>query len=242
MKYFFVVAAILLNGNIACKKTAGSASKILILNATWSIDALSAELNGIAITNTALSQGQVSGTTSAAYQNFPAGTNSIVLKSGNNSIADKNLYTGPDNGYSIIVYDTGQSAVGIINTLILTDDLTKPDTAAIRVRFINAVPDTLLADIVLVNKTGADSIALVGNVPFIGAAASAASIQSFTAIKYHGESYLIKIKKAGTQELMAASDNNVFSEREIYSFVLSGLPDGTGTAARKLTVIHHALQ
>jgi hypothetical protein len=242
MKYHWFVLLIGIAGFASCKKTAGTTSKIMVLNASYSIPALAAELNGIAITNTALSQGQVSGTADAPYQNFPAGTNNIVLKSGTNILADKNLYTGPANGYSILVYDSSQVAVSAINTLILTDDLTLPDTAAIRLRFISCVPDTLLTDVVLVNITGADSVALVSNIPFIGAAASAASVQVFTAIKYHRETYNIKVKKAGTQELLAAVNNYVFIEREIYSFVFSGLPTGSGATARKLLVVHHDLQ
>jgi Domain of unknown function (DUF4397) len=242
MKYYFFVLLMVVAAFVACKKTAGTTSKILLLNATYSIPALTAELNGIAITNTALSQGQVSGTADAPYQNFPAGTNSIVLKSGNSVLADKNLYTGPVNGYSILVYDTSQAAGDAKNILILTDDLTIADTASIRFRFINCVPDTLLADIWLVNTNGVDSGFLINNAPFIGASAIAGSVQTFNAIKYHGQSYHVKIKKAGTQELLAAVNNYLFNEREIYSFVYSGLPTGSGATARKLLIVHHALK
>ena len=242
MKYHWFVLLIVIAGFVSCKKTAGTTSKIMVLNATYSIPALAAELNGIPITNTALSQGQVSGTANAPYQNLPAGTNNIVLKSGTNILSDKNLYTGPANGYSILVYDTSQLAVSTINTLILTDDLTLPDTASIRLRFINCVPDTLLTDVVLVNISGADSVLLLSNAPFIGAAASATSVEVFNAIKYHGQAYNIKVKKAGSQELLAAENNYVFIEREIYSFVFSGLPAGNGATARKLLVVHHAFQ
>jgi Domain of unknown function (DUF4397) len=242
MKYHWFVLLIGMAGFVSCKKTAGTTSKIMVLNATYSIPTLAAELNGIPITNTALSQGQVSGTANAPYQNLPAGTNNIVLKSGTNILSDKNLYTGPGNGYSILVYDTSQVTGNAINTLILTDDLTLPDTASIRLRFISCVPDTLLTDVVLANSSGADSVVLVSNAAFIGAAASATSVQPFNAIKYHGQAYNIKVKKAGTQELLAAVNNYVFIEREIYSFVFSGLPSGSGATARKLLVVHHALQ
>jgi Domain of unknown function (DUF4397) len=239
MKYYLFVLLIVAAAFVACKKTAGTTSKILLLNATYSIPALTAELNGIPVTNTALSQGQVSGTPDIPYQNFPAGTNNIVLKSGTNVLADKNLYTGPANGYSIMVYDTSQSAGNAKNILILTDDLTVPDTAAVRLRFINCIPDTLLVDVLLVNTNGADSVALISSAAFIGATATASSLQSFNAIKYHGQSYNIKIKKAGSQELLASVNNYLFKEREIYSFVYSGLPTGSGATARKLVVIHH---
>jgi Domain of unknown function (DUF4397) len=239
MKSYLFVLLIGIAGFVSCKKTAGTTSKILVLNATYSIPALTAELNGIPITNTALSQGQVSGTADAPYQNFPAGTNNIVLKSGANVLVDKNLYTGPVNGYSIMVYDTSQLAGSTKNVLILTDDLILPDTASVRLRFINCVPDTLLVDVLLVNTSGTDSVALISNAAFIGAAATANSVQSFNAIKYHGQSYTIKIKKAGSQELLSTVNNYLFKEREIYSFVYSGLPTGSGATARKLVVVHH---
>jgi hypothetical protein len=241
MKKFLFVILIGITGFIACKKTAGTTSKILVINATYSISALTAELNGIAITQSALAQGQTCGTADAPYQILPAGTNNILLKSGTSVLSDKNLYMGSASGYSILVYDTGQSAGTAKNILQLTDDLTLPDTASIGFRFINCVPDTLPADVWLVNSNGADSAILTSNAAFIGATATASALQAFNAIRYPGQSYSIKVKIAGTQELVAAASNYLFKERGIYSFVYSGLPAGSGATARKLSVIHHAV-
>jgi Domain of unknown function (DUF4397) len=241
MKYYLFLSLLLLTGFASCKKGASSSSALLIHNATSSISALTASWNGAVATGTALAPGATSGTPDAPYLYLPAGTNNLVLKSGTTVLVDKNIYTSSTGGYSMLLYDTGVTA-GAVRILIMNDDLTLPDTASIHIRVLDCAPDTAGVDVWLVNSSNADSLRLDSAFLFMGAEAVATDVQTFTAIKYHGLSYSVKIKKTGTEEVLASVINYPFKEQGIYSVVYSGLLSGTGNAAPKLAVIHHQLK
>ena len=191
---------LLLTGCIAsCKKTDSSSANVLLYNATWSAPAISALWNGNKILPVVIAQGQSSGTTLAPYLQVPAGTNLVTLKAGNDTLVNKNIYTPPAGGNSFLFFDTSVNQAPA-RVLQLTDDLTPPDTARIKYRFINLSPDTVAtADLWLVNGS-TDSLQIKSSIPFVGSTATASSLPSFEVpdFKYRGQPYTIKTKKAGT--------------------------------------------
>lgn len=238
MKYpvFILSIALILAG---CKKTTVVApAKLLIYNATYIIDALTASWNGVAITPAPLAEGQVTGTPEAPYLLLPAGTNNLVLKNGSTLLIDKNIYTSNTGGYSMIVWDTNAVAA-TSNILVIPDDLTTPDTAAVNIRriFISPAADTV--DLWLVNSSLADSARLDSAAVFIGAAALPSQVQAFGSYKYHnGSSYTVKVKRSGTEEVLASVANYPFMEKGIYSIVYSG--NEAAVSGLKLSVLKHS--
>jgi Domain of unknown function (DUF4397) len=241
MKYGLVIILIGAGVFCSCKKTNSSNANVLFYNATWSKPAITAAWNGDNIISTALAQGQSSGSADKPYLQIPAGTNLVTLKAGNDTLANKNVYTDASIGNSIFFFDTSIAAGSTVRILQVTDDLTEPDTAQIKYRFINLSPDTsATADVWLVNGV-TDSIQLTTGSAFIGKSAVATSVPSFTAVKYHRETYTIKIKKAGTQTLFASIPGYVFTVRGVYSILFSGLSTGAGSTGFKLSVLYHQI-
>ncbi len=233
--FFFSIVIVL----FSCKKTAVAPARLLIYNATYTIDALSASWNGVGITPSPLSEGQVTGNADAPYLLLPAGTNNLVLKSGTTPLIDKNIYTNSINGYSMIVWDTNAVA-GTSNIIVVPDDLTVPDTASVNIRRMYLSPAADTVDLWLVNSTLADSVRLDSAAVFIGAGAVPSQVQSFGNYKYHnGSSYTVKVKRTGTEEVLASVVSYPFLEKGIYSIIYSGLSTGTGGAGPRLSVLRH---
>ncbi|HTL08393.1 MAG TPA: hypothetical protein VL307_09065 [Chitinophagaceae bacterium] len=222
---------------VACKKTNNVSASILVYNASWSANGITMALNGTPIIAQPIAQGSSSGTADSPYIKIPAGTNNITVNTGSSVLVDKNVYASAAFGNSFILFDTSvqQRPTRILQ---LSDDLSLPDTFRIKYRVLNLVPDTAVkVDILLVNGS-TDSLPLVTNGSFAGNTVSASTLQSFTAVPYHGENYSIKIKKAGTGELYTTL-NYPFSIQGIYSIIFSGLPAGNAGAGLKLTVLRH---
>jgi hypothetical protein len=240
MKYCMLVILIAVVAVVSCKKTNSSNASVLFYNATWSLPGITAAWNGNNIITTPIAQGQSSGTANNPYLQVPAGTNLLTLKTGTDTLVNKNIYSTAFSGTSFLFYDTSNvpgSAVGILQ---LTDDLTLTDTAEIKYRIIDLSPDTTAtADVWLVNGV-TDSIRLDSAAVFIGKNPLASSLQAFQLpIKYHGEAYTIKIKKTGTEQLYASIANYIFAVRNAYSIIFSGLSTGTGSTGFTLSVLHH---
>jgi hypothetical protein len=243
MKYctlvFILIAAA---GIVSCKKTGSITTNVLFYNATWSVPGITAAWNGSPIITTPVAQGQSSGTPDKPYLQEPAGTNLLTLKVGADTLVNKNIYTTAGQGTSFLFFDTSATVGTAVGILQLTDNLTPTDTAEINYRFIDLSPDTTAAaDVWLVNGA-TDSIRLDTAAVFIGINTIAANLQAFTAIKYHGEAYTIKIKKTGTEELLATIAGYVFAERNAYSIIFSGLSAGSGSTGFTLSVLHHPTQ
>jgi len=225
---------------VSCKKTNSSNANVLLYNASWSLPAVSAYWNGNNITATALAQGQSSGTNQAPYLQVPAGTNLVTLKAGSDTLVDKNIYTPAAGGNSFLFFDTSVNKAPA-RVLQLTDDLTPPDTARIKYRFINFSPDaSAIADLWLVNGS-TDSLEIKSNIAFVGSTATATSLPAFEVpdFKYRGQAYTIKIKQTGTDIVLASIPNYVFAVQGVYSIIFSGLSTGSGNAGLKLSVLHH---
>jgi Domain of unknown function (DUF4397) len=239
MKYGLLIILIAAGVFCSCKKTNSSNANVLFYNATWSAPAITAAWNGDNIITTALAQGQSSGTNNKPYLQVPAGTNLVTLKAGNDTLANKNIYADASAGNSIFFFDTSAVAGSTVRILQVTDNLTPPDTAQINYRFINFSPDTsATADVWLMNGA-TDSIELKAAAAFIGKDAVATSVPAFTAVKYHQQTYTIKIKKAGTEILLASIAGYIFTARGVYSIIFSGLSTGTGSTGFKLFVLYH---
>ncbi len=242
MKYNLLLIAFAAVVFVCCKKTNSSNTNVLFYNGTWSLPAITAAWNNNSIITTAIAQGQSSGTADKPYLQEPAGTNLLTLQAGTNTLVNKNIYSTYASGSSFLFYDTTVATGGTVRILQLTDDFTPPDTAEINYRFIDLAPDTgLTADVWLVNGV-TDSLRLDSAAVFIGPSALASSVQAFTTIKYHGQSYTIKIKKTGTEDLYASVSNVSFTVKSIYSIIFSGLLNGAGNTGLKISVLHHATQ
>ena len=228
---------------LSCKKTSSSNANVLLYNASWSLPGVSAYWNGTGIAATAVAQGQSSGINAAPYLHVPAGTNLVTLKAGTDTLVNKNIYTPAAGGNSFFFFDTSVNKAPA-RVLQLTDDLTPPDTARIKYRFINFSPDTsATVDLWLVNGS-TDSLEIKSGIAFIGSTASAASVPAFEVpdFKYRGQAYTIKIKKAGTDAVLASIPNYVFAVQGVYSIIFSGLSTGSGATGFKLSALHHIAQ
>ncbi|MEP6746075.1 MAG: hypothetical protein ABJB86_00030 [Bacteroidota bacterium] len=245
MKYSLLILLFVAAIIVSCKKTNSSNVNVLFYNGTWSVPAITAAWNGNNVITTGIAQGQSSGTSFSPYLKEPAGTNLVTIKIGTDSLS-KNVYAASSAGTSFLFYDDSSAAAvtgTAISVLQLTDDLTLPDTASINYRFINLSPDTsATVDVLLVNGT-TDSLGLItASGAFIGAGADPAAVQPFLNQKYHGEGYTIKIKKSGTEALLASVPNYFFAVRGIYSIIFSGVSTGSGSTAFKVSVLHHFAQ
>ena len=227
----------------SCKKTESSSANTLFYNATWSVPAVSALWNGNKIFPSVIAQGQSSGTKLTPYLQVPAGTNLVTLKAGNDTLINKNIYTPAAGGNSFLFFDTSVNQAPA-RVLQLIDDLTPPDTARIKYRFVNLSPDTAAtADLWFVNGS-TDSLSLKSSIPFVGSTATASSLPAFEVpdFKYRGQPYTIKIKKAGTETLMGAVPDYVFAVQGVYSIIFSGLSTGSGPSGFTVSILHHAVQ
>jgi hypothetical protein len=243
MKYWYWLMMLLITTGIfiSCKKTNSNNANVLFYNGTWSLPAITAAWNESPVITTAVAQAQSSGTADKPYLQLPAGTNLITLKAGTDALVNNNIYTAATGGNSFLFFDTSTTKAPV-RILQLIDDLTQPDTAEIKYRFLNLSPDSsLTADVWLVNGS-TDSIQLSVQGAFVGKEALAVSLATFTAIKYHGQTYTIKIKKAGTGQVFASVAGYIFAVRNSYSIIFSGLSNGTGNAGLKLSVLHHQTQ
>jgi len=224
----------------ACKKGNSSNANVLLYNASWSLPAVSAYWNGNNIMANALAQGQSSGTSQAPYLQVPAGTSLVTLKAGTDTLVDKNIYAPVAGGNSFLFFDTSMSKAPA-RVLQLTDDLTPPDTARIKYRFINFSPDTsVIADLWLVNGS-TDSLKIKSSIVFVGSTVTASGLPAFEVpdFKYRGQAYTIKIKRSGTDMVLASIPNYVFAVQGVYSIIFSGLSTGSGNTGLKLSVLHH---
>jgi len=112
----------------ACKKSTGEGTtRVLVSNATITTNDLAVVWSSVSLTPTALAMGKTSGTTAAPYQVLPGGTNSLVLQSGTSVLLNKNIYGAPAGHYSMLVYDSSQTAT-TPSIIMLTDDLTAVDS------------------------------------------------------------------------------------------------------------------
>lgn len=237
MKYFLFTGFIISCLFYSCKKSDGGVANFMLVNGTYSVNSLTAAINGTAINASPLTQGQYSGTIAAPYNKIPPGTNNLTVSFGTTIFLDKNIYTGSVNGYSLLIYDTSASIVSP-NYLFLTDDLTKPDTSLVKFRFIYTMPGDSI-DFLLTKKTDSTKADSVANIQtFIGNNPTAASLQSFGFTPKHG-TYKPFIFNHSTAQLLYTSDSITMGKAQIISFIYSGLPNGTGNSAPKFTMIVH---
>jgi len=220
----------------SCKKNVGTVSRLLVHNATLTTADLSVVWSGTSLTPTALAQGKTSGTVAEPYLLVPAGTNNIIMKSGSTVLLDKNIYGAPSN-FSLLVYDTSLVST-TLNVAVLTDDLTLPDTTRLaKYRFIDCVPDTTIADLVLRNST--DTVTLTA-ISFIGANPVVSSLQTFSTIKSGiYRPFIYKTGNDSTATPLFAGDSITLGPQKICTIVYSGKPGSTGVDSLKLAAIFH---
>lgn len=232
---FFIIAAGCLFVT-ACKKSEGGTTRLFVYNATHSIAGLSANWNGNSITTNPLAQAQFSGSATAPYVPLPAGTNNIVARTTNKVFLDKNAYTAVGNAYTLLVYDTSKTDSSL-STLLLTDDLTLPDTASAKCRVINCVADTTTLLAVLLNKK--DTLAFPATASsFIGRAPATSTVQAFASVK-KGTYLFLMVEKYTSLIVYTATDSVALTAQSIHSLFYSGLKTGTGAAGIKFNAITH---
>jgi Domain of unknown function (DUF4397) len=225
----------MLAAGLACNKDAATTARLLVVNGTHSLGALTVQWNGNPVNTTPLAPAQYSGTTGNAYTNITAGTNGIVVQNGATTLFDKNSYAAPGNRYTLLAYDTAKS-VASTRLLYLSDDILAADTGTTNIRFLYLVPDTTAVDIILLRPVKNDTIFV--NNRFIGKDAEEREVEVF-AQKKEGDVTGIQINKTGTGVLLLNSGSFSFQKQAFYSIVYSGLTGATGNAAPKLTVIRH---
>ena len=238
---FLLMAAAIVMAAVACRKTVSTNASVLFYNGSWTASNIRAAWNGIALTITPVTQGQSSGTAEKPYLDAPAGTSLVNLQAGLDTLVNKNIYTAAATSSTFLFYDTTAMVIpgARVNVLQLTDDLSLPDTAMIKYRLIDLAPDPAdIADVWLVNGA-TDSVRLDSAFTFIGAAAQSSTVQPFLPLSYHNENYTLKIKKTGTETVLASIPQVNFMVRGIYSIIFSGISSNTGAGAVRLSLLHH---
>lgn len=238
MKQFLLILCAGIISLLSCKKTNNVSARVLFYNASWSLPAIAASLNGTSVIANPLAPGQGSGTADSPYVQVPAGTNAITVNTSSTNFLDKNIYAPAASGTSFIFFDTSKLA-SPARMLQLTDDLALPDTFQLKYRVLNLVPDTAFkVDIWLVNGS-IDSMRLDTASVFAGSTVAASSLQTFKVLSFHGGSYTVKVKKTGTQEVSLSLASYPFAINGIYTVILSGLVPGSGNTGFKLSVLRH---
>jgi hypothetical protein len=221
---------------LACKKNELTTSKLVIVNASYSLNSISARWNGVAVTSNPLAQAQHSGTVTNLYTAIPAGTSKLVLQNGSTTLLNNNVYAGAAGAYTLLVYDTS-SAANSTRVVYLTDNLAKtggPDT--IFVRFLFCSPSDSNVDVIFLNSVKNDTI--FKNVSSFGEKTIEKNIEQFTELRNQGITN-IKINEAGSNIQLASITNFSFQQQSYYTILYSGLPGATGAAAPQLKVITH---
>ncbi len=218
----------------SCKKAPGVTTRMLLHNATLTIDSLSMLWNGTTVTSSALAQGKTSGTVSEPYLTIPAGTNNIILKSGSTTLLDKNVYGGVNTSYTLLAYDSTTSASSL-NVILLTDDLSfATDSVSPKYRFINCSYGTAIDSVKL--RNAADTVS-VSTITFIGPSPTASTVQVFTTLT--AGTYQPLVFSGGVAK---AYDSVALSAQKICSLIYSGKPGSTGADSLKLAVIFHPVK
>lgn len=215
---------------LSCKKNQVDMASLLVHNGSYSVGDLQVLWNG-SPASAVMAQGQTSGTGGIPYLALPAGVNHLVVNTGNLPLLDRNLYTEAGKNYTLLAYDTS-AAKPSPAVLYMPDDLSLPDTASVKFRFLYCVPDTGAVNLVLQRRTGNDTIARA--VRFIGIGTVVAA---FGTTRYDTATLQVLDAVSGRQLAVVASQQ--LPRQGIFSFIYSGLPGGTGSAARRLSVIRH---
>jgi Domain of unknown function (DUF4397) len=230
---FSLIACLLV---IACKKESVKTAPVVLYNATHSANAITATWNGNSFTATAINTAGASGIVNANYINLAAGTNSLFIQNGTASLLNKNVYTTAGNGYTVLIYDTGKAS-NTNKVLLLKDDATRVADSLFKFRFLYCMPDTASLHLIISRTTGRSDT--ITNRLFIGSEAVASSVEIFSTAK--ADSAVIRLVKAGSYQQVLALPAQQFVANISYSFIYSGLPTGTGTAAPALKLITHKL-
>jgi hypothetical protein len=221
--------------SIACNKQTSTSARLVVINGTHSLTALSAKWNGNNITPTPLAPSQYSGNASSIYTEIAAGTNNIVLQNGASVLFDKNIYARPVDAYTLLAYDTNKLA-NSTRFLYLTDNIQPQATDTMNVRFLYLVPDTVPVDVILLKPAKNDTI--FSNIFFIGKNASERTIEVFTE-KKAADVTGIKINKTGTNVSLITAGSFSFQKKSFYTIIYSGLAGGTGITAPQLKILKH---
>jgi hypothetical protein len=220
---------------IACNKEAATSARLVVVNGTHSVNALSVNWTNKPVTPAPLSPASYSGTTGNVYTDIEAGTNTLLVQNGAAALLDKNIYAQPGGAYTLLAYDTAKTA-GTTRMLYLLDNIQPNTSDTARIRFLYLVPDTAAVDVILLRTIKNDTI--FSTARFIGKEADERSIQDFSERK-DGAAIGIKINKAGTNVLLLSANGYTFEKKSYYTLIYSGLPGAAGVAAPQLTVIKH---
>lgn len=134
--------------------------------------------------------------------------------------------------YSAFLYDTLQNAT--LKFVMLNDDLSLPSRGNTNYRFIHLAPNAGAVDVTLVrtSATPNDSVT-ISNKNYIGANPDVNQLSAFSAIP--GGTYTAKIKRSGTQNVIAAFPlSTALSADRIVTLYISGTAQGTPLAASSI--------
>lgn len=229
MQRFLFVALLGAAVVVSCKKGPGVTTRIALHNATFSIDSLTMQWNGAPAVSNYLAEGKTSGTPAEPYVTLIAGTNNIVLKSGNTVLVDKNAYGGANTSYTLLGYDSTASPSSL-SFIFLTDVLSLPDTINAQFRFINCVND-VVDSVRLVNAV--DTLNITSG--FIGSTPDISTIQAFNG-KPPG-TYQPQVFKNGQGPIVYG--NVVLQPQQFYSLIYSGRSGSAGADSLKMAMINH---
>jgi hypothetical protein len=129
-----------------------------------------------------------------------------------------------DKGHTYLVYDTLNAVSQTLKVVKLADDLTPPQLGFLNFRFINAAVNSSPLDVCFVREDPRDSLVLA-NQSYIGPTPNGAALSSFTG-KLPLGIYTIKLKAAGTQNVLDTLRISLSPYSSIYTFLAAGTAAG----------------
>jgi hypothetical protein len=134
----------------------------------------------------------------AVYIPVLTGSRNIKISpdSGKTNLVDATNQFDANKAYTLAVYDVLPTP----KSVLIPDDLTVPSGSNVNVRFLHLAPNGPAVDVTLTKGT-ADSVT-IANKSYIGSTPNAAAIAPFTPVPGAASGYVMKIKQAGTQNVL----------------------------------------
>ncbi len=180
------------------------------------------------------------GTVLGTYVGTSAGTHTIEVKDNttNALYATGNVNVEGAKTYSAFIYDV--TTTGSLKLLVLNTDRTFPVSTNANIRFLNLSPGSPALDFTLIRRVGgvaADSSKLFSSVPYLGSTTpDVNALSTFTSIAANipagvngsaaASDYIIRLKLAGTNTVVATSAALTLINTKIYTIYARGVYPG----------------
>ncbi|MFT3981968.1 MAG: DUF4397 domain-containing protein [Ferruginibacter sp.] len=179
----YIFLAIVLSAFASCKENENEitgTAKVTLTNAALNSAPVDLYVDGAKITTSSIEYGNSTGTAGSPYTDMNAGIRPVQLIStaSTDPVVEGNLVIKAGDHYSMFTYDT-LDVYNHLKSLIVSDDLTEPETGNAKVRFFHLSPDASYLDAVIY-RTG-DTTKFLGNA-YVGNTAGSTGLSAYTEI------------------------------------------------------------